>query len=129
MRPRAHTQVLQEMPTQAYVFSHARAHRPRARAHTDRNAPVHTQTMRPCTHRPTMRPRAHRPTMRPCTHTQVLQEMPTQAPVGAPGGGAPPPEAARAQCHRDAVMAMASAEGAQRVLLTAGRDGVVKAWR
>lgn len=77
-----------------------------------------------------------------CGSVQVLQELPGQpepAAAGAAGGAgagsqqqqaAQAAAGARAECHRDAILAMASAaQGAQRMLLTAGRDGVVKAWR
>lgn len=76
-----------------------------------------------------------------CGSVQVLQELPGQpdhclGPAGGPpAAGAAAAAAqvaatARADCHKDAILAMASAaQGAQRMLLTAGRDGVVKAWR
>lgn len=72
-----------------------------------------------------------------CGSVQVLQELPGQPEAatqgGSGGGGVAAAHAAmssRAECHKDAILALAAAQqGAQRMLLTAGRDGVVKAWR
>ena len=67
----------------------------------------------------------------------VVEEAPCAAVVVAPAAAAHSsarmvePSSARALAHRDAVTALAAVEGAGgvRLLLSAGRDGVVKAWR
>ena len=51
--------------------------------------------------------------------------------VGGAGGGLMEPSSARALAHRDAVTALAGVDGVGgvRLLLSGGRDGVIKAWR
>lgn len=105
-----------------------------------RSAGVDEAELWPARPRPARRPKY---SVLHCGSVQVLQELPGQPEAGSSaqqqqqGGGsgaqaaAHAAAAARAECHRDAILAMASAggAGAQRMLLTAGRDGVVKAWR
>ena len=58
---------------------------------------------------------------------QVLQELPSSASDSV--RLSPPADGGRAVCHRDAVLAMAQAKASQAMLITGGRDGVVKVWR
>jgi phosphoinositide-3-kinase regulatory subunit 4 len=62
----------------------------------------------------------------PCAAAALAPPMPAVA-----GPGLVEPSSARALAHRDAVTALASLDGVSgvRLLLSASRDGVVKAWR
>merc|ERR1711939_18140 len=61
-----------------------------------------------------------------CLSWSDVQDVPN----GAGGGGAAAGTMAPTQCHHDAITSLevVSAAGAQPLVLTGGRDGVVKLW-